>query len=144
MMLIRNINETDLDDITYLVTELGYETTVSEMRNRLSMLTNNPDYHTIVAELDNEVVGLLGLHIGLAYEFSGCYGRIICLIVNKQYRKTGIGKNLIDRAKEIVSERNGNTLVLNSGNRLDREAAHKFYLDNGFTAKSTGFVMRFS
>ena len=144
MMLIRNVNETDLADITYLMAELGYETTVSEMRNRLLELTNNPDYHTIVAELDNEVVGLLGLHIGLAYEFSGCYGRIVCLVVNKQYRKNGIGKKLIDRAKEIISDRNGNTLVLNSGNRKDREAAHKFYLDNGFSAKSTGFVMRFS
>ena len=144
MMLVRNINETDLVDITYLMAELGYETTVSEMRNRLLELTNNPDYHTIVAELDNEVVGLLGLHIGIAYEFSGCYGRIICLVVNRKSRKNGIGKKLIDRAIEIISERNGNTLVLNSGNRLDRETAHKFYLDNGFSAKSTGFVMRFN
>ena len=143
-MLIRNVNETDLSDITFLMGELGYETTVSEMRNRLLELTNNPDYNTIVAEIDNEVVGLLGLHIGLAYEFSGCYGRILCLVVNKKYRKTGIGEKLIDRAKEIISDRNGNTLVLNSGNRKDREAAHKFYLDNGFSAKSTGFVMRFS
>ena len=105
MMLIRNVNETDLADVTYLIGELGYETTVSEMRNRLLELTNNLDYHTIVAELDNEVVGLLGLHIGIAYEFSGCYGRIVCLVVNKQYRKNGIGKKLIDRAKEIISDR---------------------------------------
>ena len=144
VMLIRNVNETDLADVTYLIGELGYETTVSEMRNRLLALTNNLDYHTIVAELENEVVGLLGLHIGLAYEFSGCYGRIVCLVVNEEYRKNGIGKKLIDRAKEIISDRNGNTLVLNSGNRLDRVAAHKFYLDNGFSAKSTGFVMKFS
>ncbi|WP_172369162.1 GNAT family N-acetyltransferase [Sporosarcina jiandibaonis] len=143
-MLIRNAIETDLVDITNLMAELGYETNISEMKNRLSKLTNNPDYHTIVTELDNEVVGMLGLHIGLAYEFSGCYGRIVCLVVNKQYRKNGIGKKLIDRAKEIISERNGNTLVLNSGNRKNREDAHKFYLDNGFSAKSTGFVMKFS
>lgn len=56
MMIIRNVNETDLADITNLIAELGYETTVSEMKNRLSKLTNNPDYHTIVAELDNEVI----------------------------------------------------------------------------------------
>jgi GNAT superfamily N-acetyltransferase len=113
------------------------------MKNRLSKLTNNPDYHTIVAELDNEVIGLLGLHIGLAYEFSGCYGRIVCLVVNKAYRNNGIGKNLIDGAKEIISNLGGNTIVLNSGNRKEREKAHKFYLDNGFSAKSTGFVMKF-
>ena len=83
---------------------------------------------------------MIGLHIGLAYEFSGCYGRIVVLVVNKQYRKNGIGKKLIERAKEVVSEQGGNTLVLNSGNRMDREDAHKFYFDNGFSAKSTGFV----
>lgn len=143
-MLIRNANQKDLVDITYLMAELGYETTVSEMKNRLSKLSNNPDYHTIIAEFDNEVVGLLGLHIGLAYEFSGCYGRIVCLVVNKKHRKNGIGKKLIDRAKEIIGDQDGNTLVLNSGNRIDREDAHKFYLDIGFSAKSTGFVMRFS
>jgi len=116
MMLIRNVKETDLADVTHLIGELGYETTESVMRNRLLALTNNLDYHTIVAEIDNEVAGLLGLHIGIAYEFSGCYGRIVCLVVNKQYRKNGIGKKLIDRAKEIISDQEGNTLVLNSGN----------------------------
>jgi N-acetylglutamate synthase-like GNAT family acetyltransferase len=144
MMLIRNVNQKDLDDITYLMAELGYETTVSEMENRLTKLTDNPDYHTIVAELDNVVIGLLGLHIGLAYEFSGCYGRIVCLVVNKEYRNNGIGKNLVDRAKEIIRNLDGNTIVLNSGNRKDREHAHKFYLANGFSAKSTGFVMKFN
>jgi N-acetylglutamate synthase-like GNAT family acetyltransferase len=148
-MLIRNVNQRDLVEITYLMAELGYETTISEMKNRLSKLTNNPDYHTIVAELDNKVIGLLGLHIGLAYEFSGCYGRIVCLVVNKEYRNkeyrnNGIGKNLVDRAKEIIRNLDGNTIVLNSGNRKDREHAHKFYLENGFSAKSTGFVMKFS
>ena len=126
------------------MSELGYQTTESEMSNRLSMLNNNPDYHTIVAEIDSEVVGLLGLHIGLAYEFSGCYGRVVCLVVNELYRKNGIGKELIARAKEIVIEQGGNAITLNSGNRADRENAHKFYFKNGFTSKSTGFVMKFS
>lgn len=141
-MIIRTINETDLADITYLMTELGYETTGSEMEIRLSKLISNSDYHTIVAEIDKRVVGLIGLHIGLAYEFSGCYGRIVCLIVNQQYRKRGIGNKLIDRAKEIVQQHDGDTLVLNTGNRTDRENAHKFYINNGFRAKSTGFVKK--
>ena len=143
-MIIRYVNETDLADITHLMSELGYQTTESDMNSRLLKLNNNPDYHTIVAEIDSQVVGLLGLHIGLAYEFSGCYGRVVCLVVNQQYRKNGIGKQLIARAKEIVTEQGGNAITLNSGNRADREDAHKFYLKNGFTAKSTGFVMKFS
>lgn len=90
------------------------------------------------------MVGILGLHIGLAYEFTGCYGRVVCLVVDKQYRKNGVGKQLIARAKEIVIDQGGSTIALNSGNRTDREDAHKFYIKNGFTAKSTGFIMRFN
>lgn len=133
-----------LADITSLMSELGYETTEREVTSRLAKLSKNPDYHTLVAEMDNQVIGLLGLHIGLAYEFNECYGRVICLIVNQQYRKTGIGKQLLASAKEIIIEQGGSAITLNSGNRTDREDAHKFYLKNGFTAKSTGFIMRFS
>jgi N-acetylglutamate synthase-like GNAT family acetyltransferase len=144
MVTIRYAIKADLVDITSLLSELGYETTESEVSGRLSKLNSNPDYHTIVAEMNNQVVGLLGLHIGLAYEFSGCYGRIICLVVNQQYRKNGIGQQLLVRAKEIVIEQEGNAIVLNSGNRSERKDAHNFYLKNGFTTKSTGFVMKFS
>lgn len=144
MVLIRYAHGTDLADITSLMSELGYETTEREVTKRLSKLNSNPDYHTLVAGIDNQVVGLLGLHIGLSYEFSGCYGRVVCLIVNQHYRKNGIGKQLIARAKEIIIEKGGSAITLNSGNRAEREDAHSFYLKNGFTAKSTGFVMKFS
>ncbi len=112
--------------------------------NRLSKFNNNPDYHTLFSGIDNQVVGILGLHIGLSYEFSGCYGRVVCFVVNQHYRKNGIGKQFIARAKEIVIDQGGSAITLNSGNRAEREDAHNFYLKNGFFAKSTGFVMRFS
>ncbi len=144
MVLIRYATGADLADLTSLMSELGYEANESEVTSRLSKLSSNPDYHTLVAVMDNQVVGLLGLHIGLAYEFNDCYGRVICLVVNHQYRKNGIGQQLMARAREIVIGEGGSTITLNSGNRTEREDAHKFYLKHGFTAKSTGFVMRFS
>lgn len=144
MVLIRYANDTDIADITSLMSDLGYEATEREVTDRLFKLNSNPDYHTFVAEIDNRVIGLLGLHIGLAYEFSDCYGRIVCLVVNQQYRKNGVGKQLIASAKKIVIEQGGNAIALNSGNRTERKDAHRFYLKNGFTAKSTGFVMRLS
>ena len=144
MVQIRYAKKEDVGDITLLMSELGYEAAESEVKYRLSKLDKNPDYHTIVAEIDKKVVGLMGLHIGLAYEVSGCYGRVVCLVVNNQFRKNGIGKQLIARAKQIVTEQGGSAIVLNSGNRTEREDAHKFYLKNGFAAKSTGFVMRFN
>ena len=144
MVVIRYSKETDLPDIVSLMSELGYETNQPELTSRLATLEVNPDYHTLVAEINHQVVGLLGLHIGLAYEFTGCYGRVVCLVVNQHYRNNGIGKQLIARAKEIVFEQGGNAIILNSGTRTEREDAHRFYIKNGFTAKSTGFVMRFS
>ncbi|MBK3494243.1 GNAT family N-acetyltransferase [Viridibacillus sp. YIM B01967] len=122
--------------------ELGYKTTKAEMSERLAKVSRHPDYYTFVAEIDNHVVGLLGLHIGIAYEFNGCYGRIVCMVVNQQFRRMGIGKQLMAEAETFIIENGGKTIILNSGNRTEREDAHKFYLDFGYTLKSSGFVKR--
>lgn len=44
MVFIRNANETDLTDITLLMSELGYEANESEIAKRLSKLTSNLSY----------------------------------------------------------------------------------------------------
>ncbi|MBO0586868.1 GNAT family N-acetyltransferase [Sporosarcina sp. E16_8] len=64
--------------------------------------------------------------------------------MNQRYRRNGIGKQFIARAKEIIIDQGGFAITLNSGNRAEWVDAHAFYLKNGFTAKSTGFVMKFS
>ncbi|MGE7625025.1 GNAT family N-acetyltransferase [Viridibacillus sp. NPDC096237] len=142
MAFIRYANENDLADITYLMDELGYKTTQLEMKERLKKLSSYSDYHTFVAEIDHQVVGLLGLHIGLAYEFSGCYGRILCMVVNRKFRRMGIDQQLVAEAEKQIIKNEGNAIVLNSGNRVERADAHKFYLDLGYSLKSSGFVKK--
>ena len=62
------------------------------------------------------------------------FGRSICFIENvvtdKEYRKQGLGKMVIQKAVEIAKENNCYKVILQSG--MQRTEAHKFYEKIGF------------
>lgn len=138
-MIIRNFISSDLEYLAILTTELGYPTTISEMKTRLNEIYKNPNCQTIVAEIDNQVVGYIGLLKSTSWEQNGCFIRIQALCVKSEYRKLGIGKALIDYAEFWGKEIGAKLLALNCGNREERASAHLFYPKIGFEAKSTGY-----
>lgn len=119
--------------------QLGYPTTEQQMTGRLQALAAHPSYHTLVAEMDGHVVGMAGLCQSLFYEHDGCYVRIQAFVVDDHYRRKGIGQKLLEAIECWAVEQGASALVLNSGNREERNAAHQFYKQQGFVGKSTGF-----
>ncbi len=71
---------------------------------------------------------------------TGTYVRIAALIVKVEFRQNGVGKKLMESAEQWAKELGALTLLLNSGNRAERAAAHAFYLGMGYQIKSSGFV----
>ncbi|MWC27143.1 GNAT family N-acetyltransferase [Paenibacillus sp. MMS18-CY102] len=120
--------------------ELGYPTSVEEMEERFERISAYPDYHTLVAEADGSVVGMIGLCSGVFYEKNGGYARIVAFVVDERFRNKGIGKLLIQEAERWARDNGLVAIALNSGNRSEREAAHLFYRRAGYTEKSTGFI----
>ncbi|MCM2676960.1 GNAT family N-acetyltransferase [Alkalicoccobacillus plakortidis] len=120
------------------------QATEGELISRFNSLDKHADYHTLIVELDDQLVGFAGLHRGLFYENNGSYIRIVAFVIDEQQRRKGIGKKLIEAIEEWARSQQITTLVLNSGNRKERVAAHAFYEQMGFTAKSTGFSKRLS
>ncbi|MFJ7408307.1 MULTISPECIES: GNAT family N-acetyltransferase [unclassified Lysinibacillus] len=112
----------------------GYPTTEEQMMLRLQALAANPSYHTLVAEMDGHVVGMAGLCHSLFYEHDGCYVRIQVFVVDHNYRRKGIGHKLLEAIEYWAAEQGEAALVLNSGNREERNAAQQFY-----QRKSIGF-----
>src|ERR1700744_4102695 len=92
---IRDATSIDLKEISLLISELGYVTSVQEMKVRFDMISNHSDYKTIVAIVDGEIVGMAGLCKGLFYEMNGMYMRILALVVKQKNRKQNIGKLLM-------------------------------------------------
>ena len=139
-MEIREAMTSDIGAITDLMVHLGYSTTFENMKMRLYTIQQHPDYHTLVAAYDGEIVGMIGLSKSYYYEMDGFYIRILALVVHSNYRNKGIGKKLMADAENWARGTGAVGLSLNSGNRPERMAAHRFYKKQGYSEKSIGFV----
>jgi GNAT superfamily N-acetyltransferase len=120
--------------------ELGYPTTTAEMQARYKAFSAHADYATWVAVCNSQVVGMTGLLKNFYFEKNGICIRVGALVVNKGYRKMGLGKALLQKAIDWAIEVGAHQVVLNSGNREERRDAHAFYQHLGFEPKTTGFV----
>jgi GNAT superfamily N-acetyltransferase len=140
MVKIRTAVEYDVPALAHLMGELGYPTSVEEMKERYAYITSNKNYHTLVAELNGQVVGMIGLCTGYFYEKNGCYVRIVAFVVDAKYRNKGIGSLLMEEAEHWAKNQGAITIGLNSGNRIERQQAHQFYLQRGYKERSIGFV----
>lgn len=124
------------------MTDLGYPTTVGEMEIRFTNIAAHADYKTILAVLNDEVVGMAGLSKGIYYEMDGLYMRIAAFVVKQNYRAMGIGKQLLKASENWAADQGLHTILINSGNRKERLVSHKFYRKMGYNVKSFGFVKK--
>jgi GNAT superfamily N-acetyltransferase len=129
----------DASEISALITELGYPTQPIEMQERLAKVLSHADFKTFVCQLDGKLVGMAGGCQSLYYEKNGYYVRITALVTTDDERKKGVGLALINAFENWAREIGASDLVLNCGNRPERDAAHVFYKKIGFIAKSTGY-----
>lgn len=137
--MIREAIQKDMSQLAVLMEELGYSTTTDEMTLRFSKIGPNALYNTQVAEMDGVIVGMIGMMLGFHYEKNENYVRIVALVVDTEHRKKGIGDKLISKAEEWAKEQGAIRVVLNSGNRSERDDAHHFYIKRGFEGSATGF-----
>ncbi|MFE7083275.1 GNAT family N-acetyltransferase [Priestia megaterium] len=138
-MRVREFQTEDIPQLVHLMDQLGYPTSLEKLESRFSNIQSQPNYHTLVAELNNKVVGMVGLCHNLFYEYDSSYVRIVAFIVDADHRRKGIGEKLMNEAEKWAMEQEAAYIMLNSGNRKERKAAHKFYLNMGYKDKSTGF-----
>ena len=137
---VRPANDGDIPAMAHLMNELGYPTSTGDMLMRYRRIAGNPLYGTLVAEMGGHVVGMAGMLVGQYYEKNAAYIRIAVFVIDSPYRNQGIGKCLLQCAEEWAKEKGAGVIVLNSGNRPERENAHQFYRKQGYQVQSTGFV----
>lgn len=128
--------------LTTLTNALGYPTTIEQMSARMGTICRLDHYHTLVAVSGHKIVGYAGLIKNYFWEQDGTYVRIQALVVDKEYRRSGIGKKLLAAAEKYAADNGASMLFLSCGNREERRSAHLFYPAMGFEARSTGYVKR--
>ncbi len=137
---IRDAQERDIEELALLMTDLGYPTSVADMQTRFRNIAQHPDYWTVVARAGDEIVGMAGLSKGIYYEMNGMYMRILAFVVKQNSRKMGVGRMLIAASEALAVEQGLKKIIVHSGNRDERQAAHAFYQKMGYEVKSSGFV----
>ena len=141
-LTIRVAEKNDAAALAELMSELGYETTESEMQMRMERISTDERYRTFVAVLDGKVCGMIGTLTSLSYEHNDPGGRILAIAILSAMRRRGIGRALIAIAENDFAQRGIRRIALNT--QLAREDAHKFYESLGYERNGWRFVKQLS
>ena len=133
---IRLARESDAAAIAQLTIQLGYELSESTASDRLSRILRRDDQHFFVADVDTRVVGW-GHVVFIEYVDSEAFVVIAGLVVDRNQRRLGIGRALLNRAETWARERGCAMVRLTSSST--RQAAHRFYEALGYTNIKTQF-----
>jgi len=139
---IRPYRRSDLNDILELMSDLGYPASLDKLETRMERMEKLNDYATFMAELDGEVAGMMGLRCVYAYELDEPAVQISLLVTKQKHQGQGVGKALIDFAERWALQFGAGSMVLTSGIKPERDAAHRFYTHMGFAVNGYRFVKK--
>ena len=130
MLLIREILHGDAVAAAQLAKQLGYERTPAEVGDWIGSMNAPGDSRmAFVACLGDEMVGWIEISIVWHLQ-SDPAGLIGGLVVKDGVRNAGIGRQLCERAERWAVEKGVSVMRVTS--RSTREAAHRFYLRDGY------------
>lgn len=137
-LLIRAMAPEDAHAVAELSSQLGYEVSVEDTAQRIQRLSSYADRQVaLVACLDTEIAGWIEASL-ISELQSPLHSLITGLVIRKERRSLGIGKLLCSEV-ETWSKKHG-VFLLRVTSRITREAAHKFYLREGFRRVKTSAV----
>lgn len=138
-MEIREAMENDAAAISRLAEELGYPSTLEQIRERLASL--NADRHAVFVAVDGagEVVGWIQVS-EVRNLISGMRAEINGLIVSSAKRSAGTGLQLLERGERWARQKGLGTIGVQSN--VVRERAHAFYLRHGYAVSKTQKAFR--
>ena len=134
---VREIAVADAEIAAGLCGELGYPADPFEIEQRIRRIHTMPDHTVFVACVEQQVAGWID--VGIIQHFqSEPYGEIGGFVIAAGHRSLGIGREVIQRAEEWVAARGVRKILVRS--QLVREAAHRFYLREGYAHTKTSAV----
>jgi len=126
---VRVISREDAAAVAELSAQLGYEATAEEVQERICHLLSNTEQVALVACVGVEVVGWVEASVVRRLQ-SPAHALIGGLVVKDGMRGLGVGKRL---CAEVEAWSRGKGLaVVRVTSRNTREAAHRFYLREGY------------
>jgi PhnO protein len=134
---IRELSRDDAAAAASLSAELGYPADTDAMRARVERLSAMADHGLYAARQGTRVVGWI--HVLAAHHLQGePRAEIGGLIVAADVRSAGVGALLVQRAEQWAREHGFDAILVRS--QIMREAAHRFYLREGYERTKTSAV----
>jgi GNAT superfamily N-acetyltransferase len=137
-IIVRHARREDAAAIAGLLTVLGYPTLAAQVEERMTMRYTATTDAVFVAETTGKVVGLLTFHCTPLIHADGFLGRITSLVVAADFRRHGVGKQLVAAAEEFGWSHGCERLEVTS--RDHRVDAHAFYESVGFRVDCRRFL----
>jgi N-acetylglutamate synthase-like GNAT family acetyltransferase len=130
-MIIRNATKEDVVQLTSLISQLGYQLTCEELKERIDTCSNTGIYNYLVAEIDGIIVGLCVFLIYPKFykKANSCFLEI--LVVDARFRKQGIGAKLIESIEDVAQIKQCSSISLLSNLNRDKEV-HDFYRNKSY------------
>jgi len=136
---IREAKPSDVQRLAGLIHELGHEIDEKAVGKNLKRLKKAGEL-PLVATLDKEIVGLVGLHVMTTVHRPGPVGRIPVLVVATDAQGHGFGRMLVQAAEQWCREQGCQIVEVTSNDR--RTAAHAFYRHMGYERTSIRFMKK--
>lgn len=131
---IRVIEAGDAEAVTRLSAELGYPADSAQVAARIRRILELAEHCAFVALLDYQPVAWMHLFVNYPIE-SAPYAEIGGLVVADGQRGQGIGRRLVETARQWTRERGLERLQVRCQTR--RDDAHRFYRAAGFRENKT-------
>ena len=122
----------DSESILELSEQLGYNTTIEDIKSRISKILNHSDNCAFVALEGTKVIGWIHGFYTLRVE-SEFFVEIGGLVVHKNFRGKGAGNILVEQVTKWAKSKNTHLLRVRSN--IIRIESHKFYEKIGFSMK---------
>ena len=135
--VLRPMGNRDAPAVAELVRQLGYERSPDQVRDWVQGLADCIDQAAFVAELSGEVVAWVEVSLERRLQ-SETFGMIGGLVVKDGIRSCGIGGMLCRLAEQWSRDKGAKKIRVTS--RSTREAAHRFYLRDGYEVVKTSLV----
>ena len=137
-MIVRDARPSDVAAVHRLIGQLADAPDEAAFRARFERVLATDDHRVIIAETEDEVVGVLHLFERPALE-KPCEAVVQALVVDSDARSSGVGEALMREAEAWAQSRKLPSVSLYS--RVDRKRAHAFYERIGYRIKATSVRM---
>ncbi|MBA3816081.1 MAG: GNAT family N-acetyltransferase [Parachlamydiaceae bacterium] len=103
-LIFREAQESDVSVLMILMEQLGYPIEASTMMENIQQYIQAPNHKAWVAEKHGQVVGCVAVAITNCFHLPKSFLRVNTMIVDKEQRRSGIGKGLMSLAENYARD----------------------------------------